>query len=169
MNRLLFRFTYVLIILGMLSGCGWFGGDDNAPEEIEPNPLPNISQEVDIDVIWNRKIGDGAGDRAVRISPAVVGGRVFSASADGHIKAMTTDTGREIWAVEVKDFYTEEEMANGFSKKLDVITGGVGAGGDLIAVGTGSGDLLALNQSDGSFAWKVPASRSMRPPDAPSK
>ena len=55
MNRLLYRFTYVLIILGMLSGCGWFGGDDNAPEEIEPTPLPNISQEVDIDVIWNRK------------------------------------------------------------------------------------------------------------------
>ena len=70
---------------------------------------------------------------------------------------MTTDTGREIWAVEVEDFYTEEEIANGFSKKLDVITGGVGAGGDLIAVGTGSGDLLALNQSDGSFAWKVPS------------
>ncbi|MBO6658701.1 MAG: outer membrane protein assembly factor BamB [Pseudomonadales bacterium] len=164
MNRLLFRFTYVLTLLGMLSSCGWFGGDDNAPEEIEPNPLPNISQEVDIDVIWNRKIGDGAGDRAIRISPAVVGGRVFSASASGQIKAMTTDTGREIWAVEVEDFYTEEERVNGFSKKLDVITGGVGAGGDLIAVGTGSGDLLALNQSDGSFAWKVSASSEILAP-----
>ena len=89
---------------------------------------------------------------------------MFAASADGHIRALTTDTGREIWAVEVKDFYTGEEMANGFSGKLDVITGGVGAGGDLLAVGTGSGDLLALNQSDGSLAWKARASSEVLAP-----
>jgi len=164
MIRLVLRTATALFILGMVSSCGWFGGDDNAPEEIEPNPLPKIAEEVKIDVIWNRKIGDGAGDRAIRLSPAVVGGRVFAASANGYIRAMTTDTGREIWSVEVSDFYSKEEMANGFSKKLDVITGGVGAGGDLIAVGTGSGDLLALNQSDGSFAWKVPASSEILAP-----
>lgn len=164
MMRLMRRIVTVLLFLTFVSGCGWFGGDDNAPEEIEPNPLPDIVEEVDLDVLWSRKIGDGAGDRAVRLSPVVVGGRVFAASANGHIKAMTTDSGREIWSVKIEDFYTREEMATGFSKKLDVITGGVGAGGDLIAVGTGSGDLLTLNQSDGSFAWKVPASSEILAP-----
>lgn len=164
MIRLVLRTVTAVLVLGMISSCGWFGGDDNAPEEIEPNPLPKIAEEVKVDVIWNRKIGDGAGDRAIRLSPVVVGGRVFAASANGNIRAMKTDTGREIWSVKVEDFYTKEEMANGFSKKLDVITGGVGAGGDLIAVGTGSGDLLALNQSDGSFAWKAPASSEILAP-----
>lgn len=164
MIHLIRRVTTVLLLLAFVSSCGWFGGDDNAPEEIEPNPLPQIEEEVELDVLWNRNIGNGAGDRAIRLSPVIVGGRVFAASADGNIKAMTTDTGREIWSVRIEDFYTKEEMATGFSKKLDVITGGVGAGGDLIALGTGSGDLLTLNQSDGSFAWKVPASSEILAP-----
>ena len=168
MFREALRTLAVLLIIGMIGGCGWFG-DDNEPEEIKPNPLPDIAEEVELDAIWSRKIGNGAGDRAIRLKPAVVGGRVFAASADGYIRALTTDTGREIWAVEVKDFYTDEEMANGFSRKLDVITGGVGAGGDLLALGTGSGDLLALNQSDGSLAWKVRAgSEVLAPPQIDS-
>ncbi|MGV0036744.1 MAG: PQQ-binding-like beta-propeller repeat protein, partial [Candidatus Azotimanducaceae bacterium WSBS_2022_MAG_OTU7] len=47
----------------------------------------------------------------------------------------------------------------------DVITGGVGAGDDLIVVGTGSGEILALNQSDGTLAWKSRvASEVLSPP-----
>jgi outer membrane protein assembly factor BamB len=41
----------------------------------------------------------------------------------------------------------------------------VGAGGDLVVVGTGSGEILALNQSDGSLAWKSRvASEVLSPP-----
>jgi outer membrane protein assembly factor BamB len=136
-----------------MSGCSWFGGEDE-PEEIKPNPLPRINEEVRLEVLWNQKIGGGSGDRAIRIRPAIIGGRVFAASADGKIKALTTDTGRVIWEVEIKNFYTKEELLYGFSKGLDAIIGGVGAGGDLVVVGTGSGEILALNQSDGSLAWK---------------
>lgn len=141
------------LTLSAMSGCSWFGGDDE-PEEIKPNPLPGINQEVRLELLWNKKIGDGSGDRAIRLRPAIIDGRVFAASADGQIKALTTDKGRIIWEAEVKDFYTKEELSFGFSKNLDVITGGVGAGGDLVVVGTGSGEILALNQSDGSLAWK---------------
>jgi outer membrane protein assembly factor BamB len=116
--------------------------------------LPGINEEVRLEILWNQKIGGGSGDRAIRLRPAILGGRVFAASADGNIKALTTDKGRIIWEAEVKDFYTKEELSFGFSKGLDAITGGVGAGGDLVVVGTGSGEILALNQSDGSLAWK---------------
>jgi len=147
------RLLVWILALSAMSGCSWFGGDDE-PEEIKPNPLPGFNQEVRLEILWNKKIGDGSGDRAIRLRPAILGGRVFAASADGQIKALTTDKGRIIWEAEVKDFYTKEELSFGFSKKLDVITGGVGAGGDLVVVGTGSGEILALNQSDGSLAWK---------------
>ena len=147
------RLLVWFLALSAMSGCSWFGGDDE-PEEIKPNPLPRINEEVRLEVLWNRKIGGGSGDRAIRLRPAILGGRVFAASADGNIKALTTDKGRIIWEAEVKDFYTKEELSFGFSKGLDVITGGVGAGGDLVVVGTGSGEILALNQSDGSLAWK---------------
>jgi len=141
------------LALSAMSGCSWFGGDDE-PEEIKPNPLPSINEEVRLDVLWNKKIGGGAGDRAIKLKPVIVDGRVFAASADGNIKALTTDKGRVIWDVRTKDFYTKEELSFGFSKDLDAITGGVGAGGDLVVVGTGAGEILALNQSDGSLAWK---------------
>ncbi|MFP6804877.1 MAG: outer membrane protein assembly factor BamB [Pseudomonadales bacterium] len=147
------RLLVWFLALSAMSGCSWFGGDDE-PEEIKPNPLPRINEEVRLEVLWNRKIGGGSGDRAIRLRPAILGGRVFAASADGKIKALTKDKGRIIWEAEVKDFYTKEELSFGFSKGLDAITGGVGAGGDLVVVGTGSGEILALNQSDGSLAWK---------------
>jgi outer membrane protein assembly factor BamB len=147
------RLLVWFLALSAMSGCSWFGGDDE-PEEIKPNPLPSINEEVQLEVLWNQKIGGGSGDRAIRLRPAIIGGRVFAASADGKIKALTTDTGRVIWEAEIKDFYTKEDLSFGFSKGLDVITGGVGAGGDLVVVGTGAGEILALNQSDGSLAWK---------------
>ena len=157
---------WVPLLLVFLSGCSWFpwfGGDDE-PEEIKPNPLPEINEEVSVRTAWSRRIGDGAGDRAIRLRPAVSGGRLFAASADGNIMALTTDTGRIIWEVEVRDLYTEEEWIQGFSKDLDVITGGVGAGGDLVTVGLGSGEVLALNQSDGAMAWRSRSSSEVLAP-----
>ena len=144
--------VWFLVVLAM-SGCSWLGGDEE-PEEIKPNALERINEEVRLDVLWSHKIGGGPGDRAIKLRPAIIGGRVFAASADGRIKALTADKGRVIWEAEIKDFYTKEELSFGFSKDLDVITGGVGCGGDLVVVGTGSGEILALNQSDGSLAWK---------------
>ena len=43
-------------------------------------------------------------------------------------------------------------------------SGGVGVGGDLVVVGAASGELVALNQSDGSLAWRVTASSEILSP-----
>ena len=88
-------------LLFVFVGCSWFGADDDEPEEIEPNPLPSIQEEVSLRVVWNKKIGKGAGDRAVRIRPAVMDTRVYAAAADGSVKALTIANGREIWSKKV--------------------------------------------------------------------
>ena len=87
----------LLAFLAVATGCSWFG-DDDEPEEIQPNPLPAIQEEVTLQVIWSQKIGKGADDRAVKLIPTVVDTRVFAAAPDGTVKALTTDTGREIWS-----------------------------------------------------------------------
>lgn len=152
------RTLIMTAVLTTTVGCSWFGGDDDEPEEIQPNPLPSINQEVRLDVVWSRKIGKGADDRAVKIRPGIAGGRIFAAAADGSVSALTLDDGREIWSTQIKRFYSKEQLADAFSKDLDTITGGVGVGGDLVVIGAASGHVVALNQSDGSLAWRVSSS-----------
>ena len=151
------------LLLLMLSACSWFGGKDEV-EEIKPTKLTGINEEVRIRPIWNAKLGKGAQDRAIKLVPAVVASRVFAASADGKVVALQANNGREIWRQKVKSFYSKEEARNAFTKDVDVITGGVGVGKDIVVVGTAAGELVALNQSDGSLAWRTRTSSEVLAP-----
>jgi outer membrane protein assembly factor BamB len=150
-------------LLLIVSGCSWFGGDDEV-EEIKPTKLSAISEEVKVKSIWNLKLGKGAEDKAIKLVPAVFASRVFAASADGKVLAIQADNGRKIWEQKVKSFYSKEETRNAFVKDADVITGGVGVGSDLVVVGTAAGELVALNQSDGSLAWRTRTSSEVLAP-----
>ncbi|MBA59123.1 MAG: outer membrane protein assembly factor BamB [Gammaproteobacteria bacterium] len=157
--------TLITLSLLVFSGCSWFGDGDDEPEEIKPNPLPKIRTETSLKVIWNKKIGKGVDDKALRIEPKIIRKRVFVGTPDGNIRALGSESGREIWAVNVKDFFSEGGLASGFPKNLDVITGGIEADSELVLLCSGSGHLVALNQSDGSFAWKTQiSSESLAPP-----
>ena len=158
------RALAALALLGVaLGGCG---GPDG-PDEAKPARLKSFKEEVELAVLWSRNLGDGPEDRAVRLKPAVAGGRVFAAAADGTLVAMQTSDGRKVWEAQVKELYDKDELAAAFGEGIDVITGGVGAGGGLALVGTTSGELIAFNQSDGSLAWRVRASSEvLSPPQA---
>ncbi len=143
----------VTIALLLLSGCSWFG--DKEDDSTKPAELTPIKQEIELVSLWKKSIGGTPRDRASRLVPVLSGGRVFAASADGNIAAMEPGTGRLIWEVKVESFYTSDDRKNAFAKKSDAITGGVGVAGDLILVGTFAGEIVALNQSDGSLAWRA--------------
>ncbi|MBQ76690.1 MAG: outer membrane protein assembly factor BamB [Gammaproteobacteria bacterium] len=159
MNRPLIGLTGLLLI----SSCSWFGGDDDV-EEIVPTELTKINEEVKIRSLWSAKLGKGADDKAVKLVPAVVASRVFAASADGKVAALQANNGRKIWEQKVKSFYSDAESKHAFSDDVDVITGGVGVGADIVVVGTAAGELVALNQSDGSLAWRTRTSSEVLAP-----
>ena len=92
------------IFAAISSGCSWFG-DENEPIEIKPNPLPRIKSEVSLSTVWTRKIGDGVGEKALRIEPRIQGKRIISASPDGKVRAHLIDSGKEIWVVDIRDFF----------------------------------------------------------------
>lgn len=152
----------ILIVLVLLSGCSWFG--DKEEEINQPEPLQRFSAELDIVSLWSRKIGGGAEDKAIRLEPAVVGSRIFAASASGIVMALQVGNGRPLWQRQVKDFYVGKELKNAFAEDVDVITGGVGVGGELVLVGTAAGDVVALYQSDGSLAWRSRVSSEVLAP-----
>ncbi len=146
------------------SGCSWFG-DENEPVEIKPNPLPKIKPEVSISTVWSKKIGQGVGEKALRIEPKIHGKRVISASPDGKVKSHFADSGKEIWTVDIKDIFEEQNFSNELSGNLDVLTGGVEANSEHVFLCSATGHLFALNQIDGSFAWKASiSSESLSPP-----
>ncbi|MBV1877207.1 MAG: outer membrane protein assembly factor BamB [Pseudomonadales bacterium] len=162
--------TSVLLVLLtlMLSGCSFFKGDDDDDEDIrQPAELVRFDEEVNIERLWSVAIGRGAEDKAIQLVPAYAGSRVFAASADGSVKALNSANGKVIWQINIEDFYSAEERKVAFNDSADSITGGVGLGEELVLVGSSAGDIVAMNQSDGSLAWRADTtSEVLAPPQA---
>lgn len=142
-----------LVTLVTLGGCSWFGDDE---DEIVPAKLTKFEAEVKLVKLWDRNLGKGAEDSAIKLVPAFAGNRVYGASADGNVFAIDAGDGKVIWKVNVVDYYSKEERAVAFADDIDVITGGIGQGSNLVVVGSAAGELVALNDEDGSLLWKAP-------------
>lgn len=152
----------LLLSVLFLSSCAWFGGDDD--EATEPKKLTDIDEEIEVRRLWRTRIGGGTEDTAVSLRPAVSGSRIFAAAPDGKVAALGLGDGDAIWEVEVQDFYTDAEKAGTFPEDMDAITGGVGVGPELVVVAIVGGELLALNKSDGSLAWRTNVSSEVLAP-----
>lgn len=147
-----------LILVAILPGCAWLKGITSLGEEdesVKPRELESFKKEVDLKQRWSTKIGKGTADRAIRLVPALSDNRIFAASANGSVKALNTSNGRKIWEVNILNYYQGAERANAFAKDVDVITGGVGVGEGMLAVGSAAGEIIVMNQSDGTLAWRA--------------
>lgn len=152
----------LLFQLTSLTGCSWFGGDDE--EAKDPTALVSFKQEVSLHKLWSTSIGDGAENRQTTFVPAIQGSRIFSASVDGNIAAFNLNTGKKIWKRRLKNLYGEEAHLLETGDKLDIIVGGVGLSSELVIVSTSTGELVAVNQSDGSLAWRVKTTSEVTAP-----
>ncbi len=134
-----------LLAMGLLTACAgvnlnpleWFGDDEVNP----PKELVEIAEEVRLRRLWSVSVGNGQGDNYTRIIPAVDRGVVYAASENGTVVAVDLSSGDVIWRERLDDV---------------TLTGGVGAGGGLVAVGTRDAELVALDQQDGSVRWITP-------------
>ncbi|MFY9328155.1 MAG: outer membrane protein assembly factor BamB [Georgfuchsia sp.] len=71
------------------------------------------------------------------LTPAVSGGSVFVAAADGDLSRF--DNGKKVWQVSTDQ----------------TISGGVGSDGKIVVVGTPKGKILAFDASSGKSLWKA--------------
>src|SRR5690606_30271898 len=114
------------------------GCSSNSTKELPPAELPDIQEEVRLDVQWSRSIGNGQGELYNQLTPAADGDRLYAAAANGDVLALDRLSGAKLWETE-----------------LDLpVSGGVGAGYGLVLVGTLKGEVVALEASSGEERWR---------------
>jgi outer membrane protein assembly factor BamB len=144
-----------VLILILSAGCstisGWFGGSDNS---VPPAELKSIAQSVNIQQLWETRVGSGTDNQFIRLIPALTDGRLYAASHDGMVVALDALSGQRLWE-------TATQLP---------ISGGVGVSDDgLVLVGTRKGEVVALRQENGQEAWrKQVSSEVLAPPRAAS-
>ncbi|NHQ87670.1 outer membrane protein assembly factor BamB [Iodobacter sp. HSC-16F04] len=138
----LYRLVVAVSLLG-LSACSTVS---NAPE---PSPLPVISQSLSVSSQWRASAGDKT---LFRFVPAVDGDLIVVAGSPDKLQALDAASGKSRWQIK-----TEQEIA-----------GGVGLGGDVIAVGSVKGVVLAYDRG-GKFLWRTQASSEIMAPPAVAK
>jgi outer membrane protein assembly factor BamB len=123
----------------LLSGCSyipWFGG------EVDPRPpteLEKRQSEITVNTLWSTRVGEGADKRRLNLIPAVSGGRLYVADAEGRVIAMNAGNGQVLW---------ERETGLPYS-------GGPEVGAKYIILGSSDGDIVALSVGDGTARWNA--------------
>jgi outer membrane assembly lipoprotein YfgL len=108
----------------------------SGPDKPKPTPLESFTAQLTPRALWSQRIEGGIAGFA--LAPAVNGGVVTLASADGSVFALQADTGRAVWRTNV-------------GAKLSA---GVGSDGRFAAVVTQAGDLVTLEA--GREVWREP-------------
>lgn len=134
------RLTLVLAVL--LAGCSsltdlktdvserLFGPEAKDP----PIELADFKQTAIVRVVWHANVGTA---EQYDFTPAQDKDAIFAAGADGTIVRLDAATGKEIWRIAAGE----------------TLSGGVGAGENLVLVGSPKGMVLAFDQN-GKALWK---------------
>ena len=138
----IFSFGSILLSSVLLSGCGFFSGEDNS---IPPTELEDINEYVNVQSVWNKNVGVGADEAVVNLIPAIDGYNIFTVDREGQVSSLNLENGNLNWQIELDE----------------LITGGVGAGEGLVIVGSNSGKLFVVDADSGEVKWNKALSSVM--------
>lgn len=137
------RTGLLLVLASLLGACSTMDKlnpfSPPAPK-IKPAELVNFQPTVSIKTQWQASVGKG---EEYTLTPAVVGDSVYAASKSGTLARY--DSGREVWRINAGQ----------------ILSGGVGADRQTVAVGTPKGEVLVFDSADGKPKWKARASSAV--------
>ena len=130
-------YTIALLAASMLiAGCS----EDE--DFYQPDPLVEIENQFEIKTLWATNIGDGIGEKAVKIAPVYAYNKIYIADTSGNIVAIDPQNGKKIWEFD-----------------YDIpIAGGPAVANKLIAVGTSQGEVLVVDAETGKEKWRAQVS-----------
>lgn len=129
------------VALLALAGCSVFSSED---PRTAPAPLTEYAAGVSAQQAWTANVGNGGGAGFV---PVVTDDAVYAATPDGAVAKFDLATGRQVWRT-----------------ALDLrLAAGVGSDGNITAVATEDGHVIALDDS-GTEKWRARASSEVSIP-----
>lgn len=120
------------------SGCGLFGGGNEDPIE-PPAELVEFEARLEIDRVWNARVGRSADGLRLALGPATDGTRIYAGAHDGQAAAFDAETGDRLWV-------TRTDLP---------LAAGPGVGSGVLAFGTNDGDLITLDAETGEERWRL--------------
>lgn len=152
------RIISVLLCALLLSACSWLGLGDKSTEQNptddseaanldeaddkeknEPKKLSSIDETVKFKKVWRKSVGNGEEVYLATLHPGVDKTNVYAANNEGRVSAWSSEDGKRLWRTD-----------------LDLnLSGGVGAGSGLVAVGSAKGEVIALESTSGEERWRV--------------
>lgn len=147
----------------LFSGCSWFswlpwvdGDKKKDQEELKPAKLTKYEAEISVERLWRAGVGKGLGKKYLRIRPAVVADQVFAADGYGRLEAFNRFNGKRSWRVQLPAESGGLLSAFNVLDRTDpsFVSGGVGAGGGMVFIGTTNGELIAYSASEGEEVWR---------------
>lgn len=127
------RFLAPLALSLALTACG-------IPEKdfSHATPLMPVKPEVAVKPLWVAPTGEVPKNVHGQLPLTVLDGKLYLANANGDVGQFDVRTGALPWVVTLDD----------------KLTGGPGAGGGLVMVGTRKGQLVALDAANGKERWR---------------
>jgi outer membrane protein assembly factor BamB len=101
--------------------------------------LPELAANIPVRALWSARVGEA---KDAIFSPVLADDSVYAAAQDGTVVRLNAETGREIWR----------------KNAGQLLSGGVGSDGSLVAVGTLEGEVIVLDAESGAVRWRARAS-----------
>jgi len=140
------RLILALLTISLLSGCSSlkFWESEDEVDELAPAELVDFNESIKVKKLWSK--GIGAQDELYSsLVPVLADGVIYGADDDGDVRAISASSGKVLWKKDVKG----------------QLSGGVGAGGDLVMVAGIEGKIYALESGSGSVRWTTDISREV--------
>lgn len=129
------RTRAVLAVLG-IAGLAIAGCKDKNLDP--PAELVDIVAKRVVHRTWSVGLGGGSERLRLALRPIVVEGKLYAASHDGEVVALSADNGKRLWSAKTKL----------------PLSAGPEVAGDLLVVGSSEGDIVGLDATNGKERWR---------------
>ena len=133
----------IALCMATLVGCS-----SNDEEELV---LPEITNQFETQVIWQESVGDGVAHYFSRLQPAYYNDRVYVASRDGEVEALSLEDGDTLWHTDVRENSSFWPWGSEVSAKL---SGGILQAYGKLFIGSEHGQMVALDRETGDVVWR---------------